>query len=291
VNEIPRRWLELSARSVSAGEQAPILADALLSLGGRATEEREDWYLTHLPAPSDVEEFLREARRSLIAATGFEDVEVQSRVQEHEDWAVTWKRGLAPRRITERIVVTPTWMDPEAGPDDLVIVVDPGMAFGNAEHGTTRGCLRLLDGVVEVGDRVLDVGAGSGILSIAAAMLGAGEVLAVEGDPLATETLRENIEHNGTQDVVDTLVAWVDHDALAGLGPAHGIVANIEAGILTPLLSGLAQALRPGGWLILSGILDSQWEDLSEAAAACGLSSITVDADGEWRSGLFRRTG
>jgi ribosomal protein L11 methyltransferase len=286
---IPERWLELSARSASAGERAPLLADALLSLGGRASEEKDDWYVTHLPAPPDVDSFIEEARVILARTIGLEDVEVHGRVQEHEDWAQTWKRGLEPRRITDRIVVTPSWMDPHAGPGDLVIVVDPGMAFGNAEHGTTRGCLRLLDGVVQGGDRVLDIGAGSGILSIAAAMLGAGEVLAVEGDPMATETLRENISDNGCAGVVDTLVEWVDNPSLRALGPADGIVANIEAGILSPLLPGLRDALRQGGWLILSGILDDQWSELTEAAEAAGMRAGVVDADGEWRSGLFHR--
>ena len=149
-----------------------LLADGLLSLGGRASEERDGWFLTHVPAPQEADVFAEEARLFLVKCTGLEDVEIRVRIQEHEDWAETWKRGLRPRRLTERIVVTPSWMDPPARPDDLVIVVDPGMAFGNAEHGTTRGCLRLLDGTVQEGDRVLDIGAGSGILSIAAAMLG-----------------------------------------------------------------------------------------------------------------------
>jgi len=289
MSQAPERWLELSARSASAGDRADLLADGLLALGGRASEERDGWYLTHVPAPPEADAFSEEARRFLIECTGLEDIEVRVRLQEHEDWAETWKRGLRPRRITERIVVTPSWMDPRARPDDLVIVVDPGMAFGNAEHGTTRGCLRLLDGAVQDGDRVLDIGAGSGILSIAAAMLGAGDTLAVEGDSLATETLQGNIERNGVGEVVSTLVEWADNESLRNLGPVHGIVANIEAGILTPLLPGLHAALRPGGWLILSGILDSQWSDLEDAAASAGLRSGQVDADGEWRSGLFRR--
>ena len=289
MSQTPERWLELSVHSASAGDRAELLIDGLLSLGGRASEERDGWYFTHVPAPAEPELFSEEARRFLIDATGIEDVEVRVRLQEHEDWAETWKRGLRPRRITERIVVTPSWMDPKARSEDLVIVVDPGMAFGNAEHGTTRGCLRLLDGVVQDGDRVLDIGAGSGILSIAAAMLGAGDTLAVEGDGLATETLRENIERNGVSKSVSTLVEWADNESLEALGPADGIVANIEAGILTPLLPGLHAALRPGGWLILSGILNSQWSALEKAAGSAGLRSIGLDADGEWRSGLFRR--
>jgi ribosomal protein L11 methyltransferase len=135
---------------------------------------------------------------------------------------------------------------------------------------------------------VLDIGAGSGILSIAAAMMGASAVLAVEGDPLATETLEENIERNGVADRVGSLVSWVDNDELRSLGPADGVLANIEAGILTPLLPGLRDAIADGGWLILSGILDHQWADLEAAAGAHRLHFVEVDADGEWRSGLFR---
>jgi len=289
MSQAPERWLELSVHSASAGDRAELLIDGLMSLGGRASEERDGWYFTHVPAPPEPDLFTEEARRFLVDSTGIEDVEVRVRLQEHEDWAETWKRGLKPRRITERIVVTPSWMDPRARPEDLVIVVDPGMAFGNAEHGTTRGCLRLLDGMVQDGDRVLDIGAWSGILSIAAAMLGAGDTLAVEGDGLATETLRENIERNGVGEVVSILVEWADNESLEALGPADGIVANIEAGILTSLLPGLHAALRSGGWLILSGILDSQWSDLEIAARSAGLQSIGLDVDGEWRSGLFRR--
>jgi len=238
--------------------------------------------------PPDVEAYLTEAETLLASAVGLSDVEVGCSVQEHEDWAETWKRGLHPRRVSARLLVTPSWMDPGAAPDDLVIVVDPGMAFGNAEHGTTRGCLRLLDGLVRPGDRILDIGAGSGILSIAAAKLGAGEVLAVEGDALATETLAENIERNGVGHVVTQREAWADNASLVEMGPADGVVANIEVGLLTPLLPGLLGAVGAGGWLVLSGILDVQWRELSAAVADAGLLPQGVDADGEWRSGIFR---
>lgn len=284
----PERWLEVGARSQAAGDAESLLADGLVALGGRATEERDGWFLTHLPAPADVEAFASEARSFLTSFTGLDDLEIRTRVQDHEDWAEAWKRGLAPRRVTSRIVVTPSWMDPHAQPGELVIVVDPGMAFGTAEHGTTRGCLRLLDPIVSPGQRILDVGAGSGILSIAAALLGAEHVRAVEGDDLAIETLQENVDANGVSDRVEVLTAWVDNDALLEMGPVDGIVANIEAGILTPLLPGLAGALEAGGWLIMSGILDSQWDALAAAASEQALSLVGMDADGEWRSGLFR---
>jgi ribosomal protein L11 methyltransferase len=170
---------------------------------------------------------------------------------------------------------------------EVVVIVDPGMAFGTAEHGTTRGCLRLLDGVVEPGARLLDVGAGSGVLAIAAALLGAADVVAIEGDPLAWEALEENIEINGVEGRVRCRCALVDADDLAGYATVDGVVANIESATLIRLLPGFAGALGDGGWLILSGILGAEWPSVREAAEAAGLSFRALDEDGEWRAGLF----
>jgi ribosomal protein L11 methyltransferase len=290
MSRLPRRWLELRARSSSAGDRAPLLAEGLLALGGRAAEEVEGWYVTHVPEPTDVDQFTATARERLIAVTGLPDIELRSSWREHEDWAETWRQGLGARRITDRIVVRPTWVEASDTTDrDVVIVLDPGMAFGTAEHGTTRGCLRLLDRVVSPGDRVLDVGSGSGILSIAAAHLGAASVLAVESDSLACEALAENLELNGVVDQVTALELSVDNDWLSVRGPFSGIVANIETGILSPLLIGFAEALERDGWLILSGIMESEWSGMLARTSAAGFLLVESDADGDWRSGLFRR--
>lgn len=287
-----RRWLELGVRGADAGDLEPLLAEGLMALGGRAVQEAEGWYVTHLEDPGVPEDEVRARAVALFAdLLGEVPVSVCTRWIRHEDWAESWKRGLAPRRLTPRLVVTPSWMDPHAGPGDRVVVVDPGMAFGTAEHGTTRGCLRLLDGVVREGDAVLDVGSGSGILAVAAALLGAGDVLALEGDPLAEEALAENVAVNGVADKVRFQMRWADAASLAAEGPRDGVVANIESGILRPLLPGFAGALRPGGWLILSGILDTEWEALRSEAAAAGFAFRALDADGEWRSLLFERAG
>lgn len=282
-----RRWLELSVRRPAAEETAPLVVEALLELGGRAAEERDGWILTHLSAPEDLDAFLADARRAVEAATGLEGIEVRAGWREHEEWSETWKRGLGPRRITDRILVHPSWLPHPGAAPPATIVLDPGMAFGTAEHGTTRGCLRLLDRAVRAGDSILDVGSGSGVLAIAGVLLGARSCVAVEADSLSCEALRENVERNGVADRVRCVEARVDADDLARLGPVTGIVANIETGVLRPLLRGFVRALAPGGWLILSGILEVEWAGLRSDAEAARFRFVEVDADGEWRSGLF----
>jgi ribosomal protein L11 methyltransferase len=288
MSDASRRWLELSVRCPSVEESIPLLAEGLVDLGGRAAVEQDGWCVTHVSKPDDPEAFVRGVRNALVARTGFTDLEVRTRWQAHEDWAETWKRGLAPRRITDRLVVRPSWTDFEAGPEDLVIVLDPGMAFGTAEHGTTRGCLRLLDHAVTPGDRLLDVGAGSGILSVAAVLLGAAHVTAVESDELSAEALHENVHNNGVSDRVTPLVASADAEKLEAWGPVDGVVANLETGLLRPLTAGFRAAVRPGGWLLLSGVLDYECDGVREQTEQLGFTCREIDRDGEWRSLLFR---
>lgn len=286
-----RRWLEVTVRCPSAGELAPLLADAMVSLGARGVVERGGAFVSYFEEPDDVSDFVEKVRVSLGEETGLEGIRIEHAWQDHEEWAETWKRGLEPRRVTPRIVVHPSWSVPDdVRPDDVVIVLDPGMAFGTAEHGTTRGCLRLLDGLVNSGDRLLDVGAGSGILAIAAARLGASEVTAIEGDPYACEAMAENVERNGVADRVRWEEAWATADSLAAAGRVDGVIANIERGLLEPLFDGFRGILAPGAWMLLSGILDHEWEGLETGLGAAGFRCLEVDADGEWRSGLFERT-
>lgn len=283
----PDRWLVLSVRIPSV-HRDDLVADTLLGLGGLAVEERDDVYVTHLPPPPDEDDFLAEARRRIVALPGIDDAKLDARWQPHEVWEELWKEGLGSRRVTERIVVAPTWIEPEAGPGDIVVRLDPGMAFGTAEHATTRGCLRLLDGCLSAGDRVVDLGAGTAILSIVAARLGAAGVTAVEADPAACGEARKNVEANGVDDRVRIVEARFDAAEVAALGPVDGIAANIDSDGLLRLMPGFAPPLAPGGWLVLGGVLLGQQEPIVRAAEARGFDLETEDGEDEWWSGRFR---
>ncbi|MDQ3555848.1 MAG: 50S ribosomal protein L11 methyltransferase, partial [Gemmatimonadota bacterium] len=240
----PKRWLVLEAR-VAAPELRALAAEALLALGGGAVEERGEWLVTYLPAPPALDAFLGEARiRLRDAVPGADYVQLDWRWQEDEDWALRWKQGLEPRKLSARLVVKPSWTDWDAAPGETVIEVDPQMAFGTGEHATTRGCLRLLDGCIRPGDRVLDVGSGSAILSIAAGRLGAREVRAVEYDPDANLNARPNVAANGVADRVRIVEQMADPRLLAELGDFDLVLANILSGIIRPLLPAFRDALR-----------------------------------------------
>lgn len=286
----PSRWLVLSARVPRDDPHRELLGEGLLALGGLSVLEEGEALTTYIPPPTDPERFVEDAGE-FLAHWLLEDVrpELSWRWQENEDWELEWRRGLRPRRLTERLVVKPSWAEWPLAPGEVVLEIDPKMAFGTGEHATTRGCLRLLDRAIRRGDRVLDVGAGSAILSIAAARLGAREVIAIEHDPDANLNARENIERNGVADRVVLVEALADAELLGELGAFDLVVANILSGIIKPLLPAFAAAISNSatGRLIVSGILQSEHAAVVAAAAAAGLRAEEVDAEDEWWSALL----
>ncbi len=283
-----RRWLEVRVGYDGADPRVDLVADALVVLGARGVEERGPDFLAWFEEPASAEDFVAAASGELARVTGLTDLRVDYRWQAHEAWAESWKRGLRPRRVTDRLVVHPSWSRPTSlRPEDLAIVIDPGLAFGTAEHATTRGCLRLLDGAVDAGDSILDIGAGSGILSIACARLGAHRITAMESDALACEALRENVARNGVGAFVEVREMVATVKDLASFGPFDGLVVNIEYGLMEPLFGAFPALLAADGWLVVSGTLVPQWSAASMELEALGFRERRTDSEEGWCSGLF----
>jgi len=198
-----------------------------------------------------------------------------------EDWATGWRQHFSPTRIGRRLVIKPTWEPFTQGPDDLVIELDPGMAFGTGTHPTTRLCLEALEKLGQPGD-VLDVGTGSGILAIAAAKLGASRVVGTDIDADAVEVARENCEMNGVSAELVTT-------PLAEIPERFGVVlANILAEDLIRMAPDLTAKVAPGGFLILSGILVERESSVIDGFAATGLTLAETTREGEWSCLLYR---
>jgi ribosomal protein L11 methyltransferase len=292
---MPDRWLVLSVR-VPSDELTGELAEGLVALGGGAVQEDGDRLITYLDPPSDPMAFVAAAGDRLRALVGAEP-ELSWRWQDDEDWSRRWRDGLAARRVGERLVVAQPWNEEEAalmaggeGGPRILLVIDPGTAFGTGEHATTRGALRLMESVVRGGERVLDVGAGSGILALAAAGLGAGSVLAVESDPESMSNARENVNRSAWADRIELVNAEVDDAYLTSHrdGGFDLIVANVLSGVLVPLLPGLAGALVAGGGVVLGGILETEAVRVVESASEAGLALEAEDREEGWWTGLFR---
>jgi ribosomal protein L11 methyltransferase len=285
----PDRWLALTARVPTDAPLRELLGEGMLALGGHSVLDEGETLTTYLAPPADLHAFLAHARHLLADWLNAEPPELSWSWRANEDWERVWRRGLRPRKVSPRIVVKPSWARCSVGPDEVLIEIDPQMAFGTGEHATTRGCLRLLDAHLRPGDRVLDIGSGSAILSIAAARLGAGEVLAVEHDADANLNARENLARNGLTGSIELLERRLDPALLTRLGRFDLIVANILSSVIRPLLPALACALRAEGRLIVAGVLSTERDDVVADAAGAGLTVRDAEEEEGWWSGVLGR--
>lgn len=203
-----------------------------------------------------------------------------------EDWANGWKQYYATLHLTDRLVVNPSWIDYEPAPGEIVISLDPGSAFGTGTHETTAMCAELLDAHVPTGLNVLDLGCGSGILAILAKRLGANPVEAIDIDGVAVQVATENCRINGV-DVFCHQGELKD----AQQGPYDLIIANIIATVIIDLLPALKAALKPGGRLVVSGIIDAKAADVRTAASAEGFRTIESCTRNDWHAYLLEAPG
>ncbi len=201
------------------------------------------------------------------------------RYAEDEDWANAWKQYFKPIRIGKRIVIKPSWEFFLPEKDDLILEIDPGMAFGTGGHPTTKLCLEALEDLVKPGMTVADIGTGSGILSLAAARLGAEVVFATDIDLLPRKIARENVRLNELEDVIQILEM---DDFQARARDCDLIVANIVANTIIELASAIAPRIKPGGIFIASGIVDNHETIVGEALRAVGLVPFEARREDIW---------
>jgi ribosomal protein L11 methyltransferase len=229
---------------------------------------------------------IREALWFLGRLRAIGELEVAAR--DEEDWANAWKAHYAVHRVGRRVLVKAPWHDYTPAPVEIVVELDPGMAFGTGLHPSTQLCMSALEDELAAGDRVLDVGAGSGILAIAAALLGASSVDGVDVEPVAVRAARENAARNGVASLVR-----VEHGSVGVDEPFRGpydlVVANIIARVLIELAPALAGAVAPGGTLILGGIIDSKEESVHAAFAVEELTVAGRSTSEDWVALVLRK--
>ena len=198
-----------------------------------------------------------------------------------EDWQDNWKEYFKPEKITDRIVIKPSWESyKKQSEDEIIIEIDPGAAFGTGKHPTTTMCIKALEKYVEPGkSSVLDVGCGSGILSVAAALLGAGDVLGVDIDPVAVTVAGENAEINGLSDKIKI----AEGDLTKGIDyQADIVVANLMADLVIMLSKDVRRHLKKGGYYISSGILEEKKDIVAKAIKKCGFEIVEILCENEW---------
>jgi ribosomal protein L11 methyltransferase len=269
-------WWAIDVRAEPEAREA--LGAWLVRETGQAIEERDDGTLVTFAVDEPAARALvaaLEAREGMVTAT--------RRPLEIVDWSTQWRHGLGARRFG-RLTVAPSWItaDPEVETDKGVMVtLDPEMAFGSGEHGSTRAALTLLERHVRAGDRVLDLGSGSGILAIAAVKLGAARAVGIEIDAEAYDVAIRNAARNDVMGAVEFLTGDAG-DMAPLLGPADLVLSNILRTVNVTLFPAIRAALRPGGLAIFSGMERAEATEFRPALEAGGFAIRDDVTDGDW---------
>ncbi len=297
-------YVEITVSTNTAGAEA--VSEILMRMGATGTQilDRADlpdpskptnmWELMDQSVidamPEDVEvkawflqdeklsDTLHSIKQSLKTLSDFGELSLSQKGVHEEDWSETWKQYYKPFRIGDRLVVKPTWEHWDEQPGDLILSLDPGMAFGTGTHETTAMCVELIEKYY-AGGKMLDVGTGSGILAIAAGKLGARDIVAVDIDPDAVRVAKENVRMNGMSALIDVR----EGDLLKGLNERFDFaVANILAPVICMLAAPLKHHLLPGAPFVCSGIIAQAEQDVVTALTDAGYQIIETRRRGDW---------
>lgn len=253
-------------------------------------------YVSDVPENAAVEQAVRNSIAeldSMRSEIGIDmgSLKIEVRSVDEEDWANNWKAYFKPMPVGEKLLVCPSWEKIPEGNTRAVLKIDPGMAFGTGTHHTTRMCLELLEKNIKNGDLVADLGCGSGILSIAASLMGAKETYAIDIDPVAARVAAENAELNGIDmsgyfiRIGDILSDEKFRDDISGR--RYDIVlANIVANVIIAFAPVIPQLMKPDGKLIASGIIADRLDEVLDALKANGLEAVEICSGEDWRAVL-----
>lgn len=306
------KWQELTVEVLREAEEAA--SNILIELGsqGVAIDDSADYLgrvgkygevfpevkqmdtvkiTAYYPEHVDIDAVEKEVAQRLSALSDFGvnagDIHYDTQELAEQDWAENWKKYYEPTRISHDLTIVPSWTDYEAKTGEKIIRLDPGMAFGTGTHPTTKMSLFALEQVLRGGETVLDVGTGSGVLSIASSLLGAKSIYAYDLDEVAVRVAQENIDLNaGTENIhvaTGNLLQSVDIQA-------DVIVANILADILINMTEDAYRLVKDEGYLIMSGIISEKWEMVRESAEKAGFFLETHMIQGEWNACVFKKT-
>jgi ribosomal protein L11 methyltransferase len=304
------KWMEVTVRFEASGSEpaADLIADIFYEIGvkgvviedpdlktteplGRGGIKRPAQHavIGYLPVNHRLHANLAVLQRRLNRYQTEQGIvaRIDFKTLDEEDWAQAWKTFFKPIRVAENIIVKPSWEAFDPAPGDLVIEIDPGMAFGTGSHPSTTLCIELIQRYLNRGDHFLDIGIGSGILSLAAAKLGAGRIVGVDADAGALTVSKENLRRNKISEDLALLVCGNLVDAV----DAHFdlVAANILSEVILKILTGLARVLKPGGTFICSGIALENQRKVIDAIKQQSMQLLEVCTKEDWAAIAVRR--
>ena len=287
------QWAEIQVETTAQAQDA--VSNLLIEngCGGTVIEgEAPAVVRCYLPVDDRLEQRLLHIQAGIKGLAGFGldpgTAEITVKYAEEQGWAEAWRQFFHTTRVGKHIVVKPTWEAYELGPDDIVLELDPGMAFGTGNHATTQLCLRMLEKYMKPRRVVVDFGTGSGILAVAAAKLGASLVIAFDSDETAVRAARANVQRNDLEEFIEVHLA--EGPAFINVQVAL-VTANLVAETIVAQSEALAGLLKTGGILIASGITTSKCLEVEQSVRNAGFDVVESPTQDEWAAVVARRAG